>query len=266
MRAHCRSVTASAPSLDSSFGSRSSGPGRGADAPPAAEERASTRRANSSSNCGLRCSANPPTRSVAPSPSGSARTQTLRREPYNAGSSPTRMRIAAASTRGTPGSRATWNTEYCRSSGNEIVEPDPSSPSARAAPSARSAVRSAPTMPDETSSSTVESRRFVARSPSTPSQTVKRMIGSNSTSIACGTAPGSSSAANARLSGHSSSSIARSRPPAPAPGSFTTPRHGIANSTTPSGAGSRSITTGPDETTSPSTVTCTTGAHPKLDW
>ena len=176
------------------------------------------------------------------------------------------MRIAAASTRGTPASRLTWNTEYCRRAGNEIVEPEPWSPGSSAAPSDRSAVRPAPTMPEATSSIRVVSSRFVDRSESTPSHTVKRMIGSNSTSIACGSPPGSSNAASARLSGHSSSSIAWSVPPAPAPGSFTMPRQGIANSTTPSGAGSRSITTGPDAATSPPSRISIIGAQPKLIW
>ena len=126
-------------------------------------------------------------------------------------------------------------------------------------------MRPAPTMPEDTSSSEAVSSRVVARSVSTPSQTVNRMTGSNSTSIACGSPP-ASNAVNARLSGQSSSSTARSTPPSPAPGSLTTPRHGIANSTTPSGAGSRSITTGPDDTTSPSSAISITGAQPKLDW
>ena len=96
---------------------------------------ASTSFANSSSNCSLRCRAKPADlqhasrRRRAP-----RRTQSLRREVYSAGRSPSRMRIAASSTIDTPRSRFTWSTVYWRRSGNEIVSPAPA-PSRAPAPS-----------------------------------------------------------------------------------------------------------------------------------
>ena len=121
-----------------------------------------------------------------PAPSGAARTQTLRRERVERGEQAHDDEDSGERARPAPRRRcATWSTEYCRRSGNAIVEPEPVPPSGRAAPSARSAVRPAPTMPARDLLERSSYRgRFVARSPSTPAQTVKRMIGSNFTSIA----------------------------------------------------------------------------------
>jgi hypothetical protein len=113
----------------------------------------------------------------------------------------------------------------------------------------------------------VVSNAFVASSVNRPSQTVYRITGSNSVSIACGSSP-LSSANSALLSGQSSNSTARSGAlePSSAPGSLMTPRHGIAKSGIPSGAGSRSITTVSSKAAPAASRITIRGAHPKLIW
>ena len=245
-------------SLDRS-GSRSSGAGRGADAPPAADAIASTSRANSSSNCGLRCSANPPTAHRRPVAVGIGAHPDLAPGAVERGQQSHEDEDSRGQHEGHPGvarSPGTPSTAGVR--GTRSWSPTPSSPSAsgRAVGEVGGALGADDARRDLVAAR-VESSRFVARSLSTPSQTVKRMIGSNSTEhrLAASLA-GSSSAANARLSGHSSSSIARSTPPAPAPGASRCRATASRTRRRPRAQGRDPSPRGPTRRTSPSTVTC----------